>query len=55
MLRDAREHLGTDLISLVKREYEVGPTVACENLVGAFLTRDAPTQTKQGGKYGASS
>jgi hypothetical protein len=31
MLRKARKHFGPDLVAIMERENDVGPTIACQS------------------------
>lgn len=55
-LCDAREHLGSDLIAIVEREDDVGPTRALQRSMRPTLTLDAPSDPKERAKhYGGTS
>ena len=51
MLRDARQHLGADLIPIVEREHVVGPSVAREGFVGTRLALDPPANAEERGEH----
>jgi len=47
MLGQAREHFGTDLLTIVESERNAGPAFALKRFVGAGLSLDSPANPKQ--------
>jgi len=50
MTGDTGQHLGPDLLLIVKGENEVGPAFAGKGSVGAGFTLELPTNPIEGGK-----
>ncbi len=47
MFGDTRDHLRTNLVSIMKGEDEIRPPVTAESAIGAGLALDLPTNAKQ--------